>query len=150
MRAVIQRVKSASVVSDGTLTGSISQGLLILLGIETGDNNEELKWLVDKVSGLRIFSDDAGQMNLDLAAINGRCLVISQFTLLASTRKGKRPSYTRSAHPDEAIPLYDTFVKTLGAATKTTVETGVFGADMQVSLVNDGPVTIIIDTRLRE
>jgi D-tyrosyl-tRNA(Tyr) deacylase len=124
--------------------------MLILLGVETGDSQEELDWLARKVAGLRIFSDAAGQMNLDLADVDGRCLVISQFTLLASTKKGKRPSYIRSARPEEAIPLYETFVKTLGVLTGTKVETGVFGADMQVSLVNDGPVTITIDTRLRE
>ena len=150
MRAVIQRVSSASVISDGEPTGAIGQGMLILLGVETGDTQEELEWLVRKVAGLRIFSDADGQMNLDLADVGGRCLVISQFTLLASTKKGKRPSYIRSARPEEAIPLYETFVKTLGVLTATKVETGVFGADMQVSLVNDGPVTITIDTQLRE
>jgi len=150
MRAIIQRVSSASVISDGVLTGEIENGLLILLGIEVGDKREELDWLVKKIVGLRIFSDEDGLMNLDLAAVAGRCLVISQFTLLASTKKGKRPSYIRSARPEEAVPLYETFVKTLGLATHTEIATGVFGADMQVSLVNDGPVTISIDTRLKE
>lgn len=150
MRAIIQRVSSASVISDGVPTGAIEQGLLILLGVEVGDTQEELTWLVNKVAGLRIFSDAEGLMNLDLAGVNGKCLVISQFTLLASTKKGKRPSYIRSARPEEAIPLYETFVKTLAAVTDTEVATGVFGADMKVSLVNDGPVTISIDTRLKE
>lgn len=150
MRAVLQRVSSASVVSDGVPTGAIEQGFLILLGIEVGDTQQELDWLVRKIAGLRIFSDPEGLMNLDLADVNGRCLVISQFTLLASTKKGKRPSYIRSARPEEAIPLYETFVKTLALHTNTEVATGVFGADMKVSLVNDGPVTITIDTRLKE
>ena len=150
MRAVVQRVRSASVISDGSLTGSIEQGLLILLGVEVGDTSQELEWLVQKVAGLRIFADADGQMNTDLATIGGRCLVISQFTLLASTRKGKRPSYIRSARPDEAIPLYEQFVARLGELTQTRIETGIFGADMQVSLVNDGPVTIIIDSRIKE
>lgn len=150
MRAVVQRVSSAAVLSDGVLTGAIDKGLLILLGVEVGDTQEELEWLVRKISGLRIFSDEEGLMNKDLADVNGRCLVISQFTLLASTKKGKRPSYIRSARPEEAIPLFETFVKTLALETKTEVATGVFGADMKVSLVNDGPVTISIDTRLKE
>ena len=150
MRAVVQRVSEASVVSDGELTGEIGRGLLILLGVEVGDTQEELEWLVRKVSGLRIFSDVEGQMNLDLAAVGGQCLVVSQFTLLASTRKGNRPSYTRSARPEEAVPLYERFVDRLAETTGKPVPTGVFGADMQVSLVNDGPVTIVVDTRLRE
>ena len=150
MRAVVQRVSSASVVSDGVPTGAIDRGLMILLGVEVGDTDEELRWLVRKVAGLRIFSDAAGQMNLDLAAVGGRCLVVSQFTLLASTKKGNRPSYTRSARPEEAVPLYEAFVAALAEATGTDVATGVFGADMQVSLVNDGPVTIVVDTRWRE
>lgn len=150
MRAVVQRVTSASVVADGAPAGAIERGLLILLGVEVGDTAEELRWLVRKVAGLRIFSDEAGQMNLDLAAVGGRCLVVSQFTLLASTRKGNRPSYTRSARPEEAVPLYEAFVAALAEATGTQVATGVFGADMEVSLVNDGPVTIVVDTRRRE
>lgn len=150
MRAVVQRVASASVVSDGVPTGQIERGLLILLGIEVGDTREELAWLVKKVAGMRIFSDEGGHMNLDLAAVGGRCLVVSQFTLLASTKKGNRPSYTRAARPEEAVPLYEAFVAELGEVTGTEVATGIFGADMQVSLVNDGPVTITVDTRLRE
>ncbi len=150
MRTVLQRVTAASVTVDGATVGQIDRGLLILLGVEVGDTAEELDWLVRKIVGLRIFSDAAGLMNLDLAAAGGRCLVVSQFTLLASSKKGNRPGYTRSARPEEAVPLYETFVKTLASATGTEVATGVFGADMRVSLVNDGPVTIVIDTRLRE
>lgn len=143
-------MSSASVVSDGEATGEIGRGLMILLGVEVGDTVVELEWLVRKIVGLRIFSDGDGLMNLDLAAVGGHCLVVSQFTLLASSKKGNRPGYTRSARPEEAVPLYETFVKTLGQLTGTAVATGVFGADMQVSLVNDGPVTIVVDTRLRE
>ena len=150
MRVVLQRVTSASVTADGRPAGAIGRGLLILLGIEVGDTREELAWLVRKVAGMRLFSDADGQMNLDLAAVGGRCLVVSQFTLLASSKKGNRPSYTRSARPEEAVPLYEAFVAALSEATGTTVETGVFGADMQVSLVNDGPVTVVVDTRWRE
>ncbi len=137
-------------MSDGEATGEIGRGLMILLGVEVGDTVVELEWLVRKIVGLRIFSDGDGLMNLDLAAVGGHCLVVSQFTLLASSKKGNRPGYTRSARPEEAVPLYETFVKTLGQLTGTAVATGVFGADMQVSLVNDGPVTIVVDTRLRE
>ena len=150
MRAVLQRVTSASVTADGQPAGAIGRGLLILLGVEVGDTREELAWLVRKVAGMRLFSDADGQMNLDLAAVDGRCLVVSQFTLLASSRKGNRPSYTRSARPEEAVPMYEAFVAALAEATGTAVETGVFGADMEVRLVNDGPVTVVVDTRLRE
>ncbi len=150
MRAVVQRVAKASVSVANEIVGEIDAGLLILLGVEVGDTLEELTWLVQKIAGLRIFSDDADQMNLALADTDGRCLVVSQFTLLASTRKGKRPSYTRSARPQEAEPLYEAFLAALTESTGTKVATGEFGADMQVSLVNDGPVTIVIDTRLRE
>ena len=150
MRAVVQRVSAASVTSDGVPTGAIGRGLLVLLAVETGDTPAELEWLVRKVLGLRIFSDAAGQMNLDLAAAGGRCLVVSQFTLLGSSRKGNRPSYLRSARPEEAIPLYEAFVARLAELSGEAIATGVFGADMQVSLVNDGPVTLVLDTRLRE
>lgn len=150
MRAVVQRVSSASVRVDGETVGAIEAGLFVLLGVEVGDTPAELEWLVQKVAGLRVFSDAAGQMNLDLAGVGGRCLVVSQFTLLASTRKGRRPSYLRSARPEEAVPLYEAFVAALAEATGTAVATGVFGADMQVALVNDGPVTVVIDTRWRE
>ncbi len=150
MRAVVQRVQSASVISDGLLTGSIGRGLLILLGVEVGDTAEERDWLLRKILALRIFNDAAGQMNLDLAAVDGACLVVSQFTLFASSRKGNRPSYLRSARPEEAVPHYEAFVQELSQLSGKSVATGVFGADMQVSLVNDGPVTIIVDSRLRE
>ena len=150
MRAVVQRVSSASVVSDGTLTGAIGRGFVILLGIEVGDTAVERDWLARKIVGLRVFNDEEGLMNLDLAAVGGRCLIVSQFTLLASSKKGNRPSYLRSARPEEAVPHYEAFVAQLAELTAAPVATGVFGADMQVSLVNDGPVTIVIDTRLRE
>lgn len=150
MRAVVQRVASASVVSDGELTGRIDRGLVVLLGVEVGDTRDDLEWLVRKVTGLRVFADEAGQMNRDLGEAGGRLLVVSQFTLLASTRKGKRPSYTRSARPGEAVPLYEAFCAACAKTTGQPVATGVFGADMQVELVNDGPVTVIIDSRLRE
>lgn len=150
MRAVVQRVASASVTVDGATVGAVERGLLILLGVEVGDTRGELDWLVAKLAGLRLFSDAGGQMNLSLADVGGRALVVSQFTLLASTRKGRRPSYTRSARPGEAEPLYEAFCAALAEATATEVARGVFGADMRVSLVNDGPVTVVVDTRLRE
>ena len=150
MRAVVQRVRSASVLSDGVLTGAIEQGLVVLLGVERGDTMEEMRWLASKVVGQRIFNDTDGKMNIDLAAVAGQLLVVSQFTLLASTRKGQRPSYVRSALPPEAEPLYEAFVRELARLSETKVATGRFGADMQLSLVNDGPVTIVLDTRLRE
>ena len=150
MRAVVQRVSSASVLSDGVLTGAIEQGLVVLLGVERGDTMEEMRWLASKVVGQRIFNDTDGKMNIDLAAVAGQLLVVSQFTLLASTRKGQRPSYVRSALPPEAEPLYEAFVRELARLSETKVATGRFGADMQLSLVNDGPVTIVLDTRLRE
>lgn len=123
---------------------------MILLAVEVDDTHEDLEWLVAKIASLRIFNDEAGQMNLGLAEVNGDCLVVSQFTLYASTRKGKRPSYLRSARPEQAIPMYEQFLVRLEEITGRKVATGVFGADMQVSLVNDGPVTTIIDSRLRE
>ena len=123
---------------------------MILLGVEVGDTPAEMEWLCQKIVGLRIFNDDNGLMNLDLAAVGGRCLVVSQFTLLSSSRKGNRPSYLRSARPEEAIPLYEAFLARLAELTQKPVSAGVFGPDMQVTLVNDGPVTIVIDTRLKE
>ena len=150
MRAVVQRVSSASVISDGVESGRIGRGLVILLGIEVDDTAEERDWLVRKLLGLRIFNDEAGLMDLNLAAVDGRYLVVSQFTLLASIRKGNRPSYLRSARPAKAVPHYEAFVEALATFSGTAVATGVFGANMQVSLVNDGPVTLILDTRLRE
>lgn len=150
MRAVVQRVKQASVtVSDETVS-EIGIGLLIFLGIEPADNEEDINWLVKKVANLRIFNDDHGVMNISLLDNGGEALVISQFTLHASTKKGNRPSYIRAAKPDIAIPLYDKFVAILEDHLGKEVGTGIFGADMKVSLLNDGPVTIFIDTKNKE
>ncbi len=150
MRVVIQRVTSASVISDGVLTGSIGRGLMILLGIEVNDTIEDLEWLSAKIINLRIFNDDQGVMNLSIKDVGADLLLVSQFTLHASTRKGNRPSYIRAARPQEAIPLYDMMKSRLEKEFAKPIPSGVFGADMQVSLVNDGPVTIIIDSRLKE
>lgn len=150
MRIIIQRVSEASVTVNEKIIGQINKGFLLLLGIETGDTLHELEWLVNKVIGLRIFSDENGLMNLDINQVNGQCLVISQFTLLASTKKGKRPSYVRSARPEEAIPMYERFIQLLQSKINTKVQTGIFGADMKVALINDGPVTISIDSRNKE
>lgn len=134
----------------GEQRAAIGQGLLVLVGIEDGDGDEDINWLSGKIARLRVFSDDQGLMNRSVQEIGGCILVVSQFTLLASTHKGNRPSFTRAARPDTAIPLYERFVKRLEAELGRPVATGEFGAMMQVSLVNDGPVTIVIDTRLRE
>ena len=150
MRAVIQRVLSASVTIDGKVKSSIGPGLLILLGIGHEDGKEDIEWLVKKIAGLRIFDDEAGVMNRSVLERGGEALVVSQFTLMASTRKGNRPSYIRAAGHDVAIPLYEAFCKALQEAIGKPVGTGVFGADMKVSLVNDGPVTICMDTKNRE
>lgn len=150
MRIVIQRVSEASVRIDNKLVGQIDAGMMILLGIEEADDQSDADWLVQKVLGLRIFSDDEGKMNRSIAEINGRFLVVSQFTLHASTKKGNRPSYIRAARPEHAVPLYEYFIHQLGMLSNTTIETGKFGADMKVSLLNDGPVTIIIDSKSRE
>lgn len=150
MRAVIQRVTEASVKIDGVINGQITNGLLILLGIEAADGPDDISWLVAKIAGLRIFDDEQGVMNRSVVEIDGGILVISQFTLFASTRKGNRPSYIRAARPEIAIPLYESFVAALSATIGKPVETGIFGADMKVSLLNDGPVTILIDTKERE
>jgi D-tyrosyl-tRNA(Tyr) deacylase len=150
MRALIQRVTSASVTINGQTSGQIDPGLLILLGIEDADTTEDINWLCGKISRLRIFSDEDGLMNRSVTDVNGGLLVVSQFTLYGSTKKGNRPSFIRSAKPPVAIPLYEQFVKTLGEVAGRPVETGEFGADMQVALVNDGPVTIWIDSRARE
>ncbi|MFV0290275.1 MAG: D-aminoacyl-tRNA deacylase [Mangrovibacterium sp.] len=147
MRLVIQRVSSASVSIKQEIKSSIKQGLLILIGIEDADNSDDIKWLCKKVSNMRIFNDQNGLMNLSLLDVNADALVVSQFTLHASTKKGNRPSYIRAARPERAIPLYEEFVKTLSAEIKKPVSTGEFGADMQVLLENDGPVTIIIDSK---
>ena len=145
MRAVVTRVKSASVVIDGKVNGAIDGGLLVLLGIAPGDTQAQAQKLADKICALRIFSDEAGKMNLDLRAAGGSLLVVSQFTLFASCRKGNRPSFTGAARPDVAIPMYEKFME-LCQDKGFRVEHGEFGADMQVSSVNDGPVTIWLDT----
>lgn len=150
MRIVIQRVCEASVRIDNEIVGQIDAGMMILLGVEEEDNQSDADWLIQKVLGLRIFSDEEGKMNNSIAEINGRFLVVSQFTLHASTKKGNRPSYIRAARPEQAIPLYEYFIHQLGTLSNTTIEKGKFGADMQVSLLNDGPVTIIIDSKSRE
>ncbi len=147
MRAVIQRVSSASVVSNGIPTGAIDRGLLVLLGIEHIDQREDAEWLADKIRQMRIFQDQDDKMNLSFKEIGGRILVISQFTLHASTKKGNRPSFIQAARPEHAIPLYDYFIEYLTLKTDTQVATGLFGAEMKVTLVNDGPVTILLDSK---
>lgn len=147
MRAVIQRVSAASVSIDGVVKSNIQQGLLILLGIEQADTSEDISWLTKKIAQLRIFSDEDGLMNHSLFDVKGEVIVVSQFTLHAKTKKGNRPSYIKAAKPAQAIPLYEEFVRALGQEIGKTVQTGEFGAHMQVSLCNDGPVTIIIDTK---
>lgn len=146
MRAVIQRVSQASVTIEEKIVGQIEQGFLVLLGIHEEDTVKEVEYLVKKIAKLRVFEDDQGKMNLDLAAVSGSVLSVSQFTLYAETKKGNRPSFVKAARPEVAIPLYEAFNDGLRAAA-IPVETGEFGADMAVSLVNDGPVTIVIDTR---
>jgi D-tyrosyl-tRNA(Tyr) deacylase len=150
MRAVIQRVTRASVSIDSKIKSSIGQGLLVLLGIEENDAQDDTGWLSGKIARLRIFDDAEGIMNLSVDDAGGDVLVISQFTLHASTRKGNRPSYIRAAKPDIAVPLYNMFLKQLQQEIKGQVLSGEFGANMQISLVNDGPVTIIIDTKIKE
>ena len=150
MRIVLQRVSEASVKIDGSIKGVIDCGLVVLLGIEAADSEVDADWLISKISGLRIFSDSEGKMNLSIQDINGAFLVISQFTLFASTKKGNRPSYIQAARPEQAIPLYEYFVSKLKSETNLKVETGIFGADMKVSLINDGPVTISIDSKNKE
>lgn len=150
MRVVIQRVKQASVEIDHALKGSIAHGLLLLLAVEPADTQEDIDWLSGKIVRLRIFPDETGVMNRSVQEANGEILLVSQFTLFASTKKGNRPSYSRSAGPDIAIPLYEKFISKLTQEFGKPVKTGEFGADMQVILVNDGPVTIIIDSKLRE
>jgi D-tyrosyl-tRNA(Tyr) deacylase len=149
MKIVIQRVSSASVVIENALYSNISKGYLILLGIEENDNEEDTSWLVAKIVGLRIFSDSNGLMNLNLKQVDGEVLLVSQFTLHSSTKKGNRPSFIKAAKPEQAIPLYELFITKL-QDNGVRVETGKFGADMKVNLVNDGPVTIIIDSKNRE
>lgn len=150
MRVLIQRVLQASVAIDGKEHSSIGAGMLVLAGIEEADNDEDIEWLVQKITGLRIFNDNNGVMNIAIGEAGGEILAVSQFTLHASTKKGNRPSYIKAAKPDVAIPLYDKFVQRLSNATAGKVKTGVFGADMKVALVNDGPVTIWIDSKNKE
>ena len=150
MRIVIQRVKCCSVEVEGETIGKIGKGLAILLGIEEADTQEDIDWLCGKISRLRIFDDENGVMNLDIQQARGQAIVISQFTLFASTKKGNRPSYIRSAGEKIARPMYEKFLTTLSNLLGTEVEHGEFGADMQVSLINDGPVTICIDSKNRE
>lgn len=150
MRAVIQRVSQASVTIEGTVKGAIENGLLVLLAIEEADTPEDIEWLSGKIVRLRVFPDDQGVMNRSVQEMGGGILLISQFTLFASTRKGNRPSYSRSAQPEIAIPLYQEFIAKLSAELGKPVQTGEFGADMKVGLINDGPVTIIMDSKLRE
>lgn len=150
MRAVIQRVSSASVTIDGAVKSSIGQGLMILLGVGHDDGPEDIDWLVKKISALRIFNDDAGIMNRSVTDVGGEALVVSQFTLMASTRKGNRPSYIGAAGHNVAIPLYQQFCAALSTALGRPVGTGEFGADMKVALVNDGPVTICMDTKNKD
>jgi D-tyrosyl-tRNA(Tyr) deacylase len=147
MRVVIQRVELASVEIQGQVVGEIQRGLLVLLGIETEDQEGDADYLVQKISNLRIFSDADGKMNLSIQDCGGELLVVSQFTLYADTKKGNRPSYIRAARPEQAIPLYEYFLTKLQKTTPSTIQTGQFGADMKVSLINDGPVTILIDSR---
>jgi D-tyrosyl-tRNA(Tyr) deacylase len=150
MRALVQRVSEASVAVDGRVTGAIGRGLLVLAGVTADDTVEDRDWLVRKVVQLRVFDDDAGVMNRSVQDVGGEILAVSQFTLYASTRKGNRPSYSGAAPPDIAQPAFDAFVTALAHALGKPVPTGVFGAHMQVRLVNDGPVTILLDTRAKE
>lgn len=150
MKVVIQRVSQASVTIDNIIVADIQKGLLVLLGIEEADTQEDIDWLVGKVSKIRIFDDENHVMNLSIQDIDGEIIVVSQFTLQASTKKGNRPSYIKAAKPEIAIPLYENFVKCLETEMAKKVQTGVFGADMKVLLLNDGPVTILIDSKNKE
>lgn len=150
MKAVIQRVSEASVTIEGKKVADISKGLLVLVGIEDASTTEDICWLTSKIANLRIFGDENGVMNLSVKDIDGEIIVVSQFTLHASTKKGNRPSYIKASKPDVAIPLYESFVRQMEADLGKKVQTGQFGADMKVALINDGPVTIIIDTKNKE
>jgi D-tyrosyl-tRNA(Tyr) deacylase len=147
MIAVIQRVSQATLHIDGALQASIQQGFMVLLGIHVDDTAEDVAYLAGKIAGLRVFADEEGKMNVDLQAINGELLLVSQFTLYANTKKGNRPSFLESARPEKAIPLYELLISTLSEKLGKKIQTGVFGADMQINLTNDGPVTIIIDSK---
>ena len=150
MKVVLQRVASASVTVEYKIVGEIQKGILVLVGIEDADSQEDIDWLVTKITQLRIFGDDNGVMNLSVEEVNGDVLVVSQFTLHAATKKGNRPSYIKAARPEIAIPIYEKFVNTLENKMGKKVPTGIFGADMKVALLNDGPVTIIMDSKNKE
>ena len=150
MKTVIQRVSSASVTIDSKIVADIQKGLLVLVGIEDADNQEDTNWLCQKIANLRIFGDENDVMNLSVKDINGEIIVVSQFTLQASTKKGNRPSYIKAAKPEVAIPMYEKFVQQLETELGKKVQTGMFGADMKVALINNGPVTIIIDSKNRD
>ena len=150
MKAVIQRVSQSSVTINNEIVAQIQQGLLVLVGIEDADNQEDINWLTSKIANLRIFADENEVMNMSLKDIDGEMIVVSQFTLHALTKKGNRPSYIKASKPEIAIPLYESFVKQMEIELGKKVQTGQFGADMKVSLINDGPVTIIIDTKNKE
>ncbi|GAK88657.1 D-tyrosyl-tRNA(Tyr) deacylase [Nonlabens ulvanivorans] len=150
MRVVLQRVSEASVTIDNVIHGEIEHGLLVLLGVTSTDGQEDIDWLVNKIAGMRIFSDHDDKMNLNISDVKGNILVVSQFTLFASTKKGNRPSFINAARPELAIPLYESFVSTLSRKLEKEIPTGKFGADMKVALTNDGPVTILIDSKNRE
>lgn len=150
MRILIQRVKRASVTIEGTLKSQIGQGLLVLVGICDEDSNEDIQWLVKKIANIRIFDDENGVMNLSVMECGGDILAVSQFTLMASTKKGNRPSYIKAAKPEISIPLYENFCQELEKVINKPIGTGVFGADMKVELINDGPVTIFIDSKNKE
>jgi D-tyrosyl-tRNA(Tyr) deacylase len=150
MRVVLQRVSRASVTVDGNKTADIQKGLLVLVGIEDSDTQEDIEWLVGKILKIRIFGDENDVMNCSVQDIEGDIIVVSQFTLHAATKKGNRPSYIKAAKPDFAIPMYENFVKSLEKDFNKKVQTGIFGADMKVELLNDGPVTILIDSKNRE
>jgi D-tyrosyl-tRNA(Tyr) deacylase len=150
MRAVLQRVTQATCTVEGKITGGIKTGFLVLLGIEDADTEDDLIWLAQKIAAMRVFGDENGLMNKSLADVDGDILLISQFTLFATTKKGNRPGFTRAARPDKAIPVYEQMIKTLEEFTGRKIATGIFGADMKISLLNNGPVTIIMDTKDRD
>jgi D-aminoacyl-tRNA deacylase len=150
MRAVIQRVTQATCTVNNQITGAINNGFLVLLGIEDADNQEDLLWLAQKIANMRVFNDDAGLMNKALADVDGNILLISQFTLFGATKKGNRPGFTKAAKPEKAISMYQEMIKQLSVLLNKNIQCGVFGADMKISLVNDGPVTIVMDTKNKE
>ncbi|MEJ5993414.1 D-aminoacyl-tRNA deacylase [Pedobacter sp. Du54] len=147
MRAILQRVTQACCTVDQVITGEIHDGFLVLLGIEDADTQEDIVWLAQKIANMRVFNDENGLMNKSLADINGNILLISQFTLFAATKKGNRPGFTRAARPDKAIPMYEEMIKQLATLINKEIQCGIFGADMKISLLNDGPVTIVMDTK---